>query len=370
MFNHRRKLRSAVLHTFLPAAAVLAAHAAFASDPLPGDLVAPPVGVNIGMLYNEFSDAGADGALRGGTYSRDTHISTEITVGRLIHIFSLGGMTAGVQVYEPYVAFLGNQEVGVTNIAGPDVPALGGQLPSYGPGRADLSKTSGFAQPNFSVFFFPINDPATGSYAVVAPWVAPPVSSFNKNTNLNPSANTWVYEIELGYRRILFGTPTTPNLQVELWSSSYGFGDNSNSAYVTPTVNANSIPPIYGVYHALSGGLIPDSNPLEAASSTPATFHEQPSEEFRLYLPYEVIPAIDAFIVPGFYQSLGGKQTYKLRDGAKIDSGNRTEESQLRLIAETFVSPTLQLMAIGEYDVANHGGALDRNFEIRIAKFF
>ncbi len=369
MLTHSRKLRAALLHTLLPLG-LLTAHAAFASDPLPGDLVAPPPGINIGMLYNQFTDAGADGALRGSTYSQNTHISTEITVGRYIRTFDLGGLTSGVQVYVPYVAFLGSQEAGVSNIAGPYVPALGGQLPSYGAGRANLSKTSGFAQPNFSFFTYPINDPATGTYAVISPWFSPPISSFNKNTNLSPSQNTWVYEIELGYRRILFGTPTTPNLQVELWSSSYGFANNNDSAYVTPTVTANHIPPIYAEYNFLSGGLIPDRNPLEAASSTPATFHEQPSQEFRLYLPYEVVPAIDAFIVPGFYQSLGGKQTYTLRNGAKIDTGNRTEESQLRLIAETFVSPTMQVMAIGEYDVANHGGPVERNFEIRIAKFF
>ncbi len=345
-------------------------HAAFASDPLPSDGVAPPVNVNIALYYNEFSDAGALGAVHGSTYSHDTHISTDISVARYIRTFDVAGFLSGVQVYEPYVGFIGGQQVGVRNIAGPDVPALGGQLPAYGAGRANLSHSSGFGQPNLGVFSYLIDNPATGTYGVVAPWISLPVSGFNKNASLNAGQNVFTYELELGFRTILFGTPTTQNLAVELWSETYGFGSNNSSALVEPEVTANNIPAIYGLYHALSGGAIPDSNPLQAASVTGARFHEQPSQEIRVYLPYEFLPATQGFVAPGFYQSFGGKQTYTLQNGAKVDSGNRTNETQIRLLAASFVSPTIQVMLIGEYDVQAHGQPLNRNVEFRIAKFF
>jgi hypothetical protein len=355
----RESVRRACAFTAgLAVATGLACHAARASDPLPGDGIAPPLNVNILLAYNIFSDAGSFGALRGSDDSQHTRISTDISVLRYIRTFSVGGMEAGVQAFLPYVAFLGQQELGVPEI-GPAAPGL----PPIGPAKANLSSSSGFAQPNLGAFLFAINEPARGTYLVLAPWIEPPVSGFNKNKVLNPSQNVWVYEAEVGFRTILFGTPTTPNLAIEIWGEAYAFGNNTNSAAVSPEVNALALPAIYpeiGVH-----------NPLSVNSATPATFREQPSEELRIYVPYEFAPAIGAFVAPGFYQSFGGKQTYKTNEGGFIvDSGNRTNETQLRLIANTFVSPTTAIMLVGDYDVAAHGQPLNRSIELRIAKFF
>ncbi len=348
MSNCGKYLRAGLFGMALPFAAALGGHAALASDSLPGDGIAPPANVNIGMFYNIFTDAGAIGAVHGGSYGENTHISTEIVVGRYIRTFDVDGILSGAQFYVPYAGFLGGQEAGI-----PNTP--------FGPGRANLSHNSGFAQPYFGVFSYLLNNPQAGTYGVVAPWVAPPLASFNRNDNLNPGQNTWIYELELGFRTVLLGTPTTQNLAIEVWSESYAFGANSSSAYVTPEVSANNIPyPASLVYH----------NPLQAAAAYPASFHEQPSQEIRIYLPYEFAPSMGAFVAPGFFQSFGGKQTYNLHGGGTLDSGSRTNETQLRLIGSTFLSPTLQIMAIGEYDVAAHGGPLNRNAEIRIATFF
>lgn len=369
MSYRRLQLRAGLLAAALAFGAGFGQPAA-ASDPVPGDAFAPPVNINIGMLYDEFSDAGTFGAVHGSNYTKNTHISTNIVVGRYIRTFDIGGFLSGVQVFLPYVSFLGGQEVGVRNIAGPYVPALGGQLPAYGPGRASLTHNSGFAQPNIGLFSFLINKPETGTYWVVGPWIDPPVSSFNKNDNLNPDQNVWIFEPETGFRATLIGAPTTQNLTIELWGAAYFFTSNNHSALVTPSVSANAIPASYAIYNALSGGAIPDSNPLQAASVTPASFHEQPKEEIHIYLPYQFAPSTLGFIAPGFYQSFGGKQTYTLQNGAKVDSGNRTEETQLRLAAGTFVSPSVQLMAIGEYDLAAHGEPLNRTVLFRVLKFF
>ncbi len=340
MFQRNQILRTCLFAGALALSAGFAGTAK-ASDPLPGDSIAPPVNVNIGLFYNQFNDAGTFGALRGSNYTHDTHISTDISVLRYIRTFQIDGIEAGVQIYEPYVGFIGPQQVGL------ETPA--------GPSKAHLSSTSGFAQPNLGAFFWPVNKPETGTYVVVAPWISPPISSFNKNSDLNAGANSWVYELEVGARTTLIGTPKTPNLQVEVWGEIYGFGDNSSSAANNPLVTANNF-----------GGAA-----IQQPSSFAATFHEQPSEEFRIYFPYNFAPAMGAFIAPGFYQSFGGKQTYTIHaNGAKVDSGNRTEESQLRLIASTFVNPSTQVMLVGGYDIANHGGPLNRSIEFRIAKFF
>src|SRR5271156_5169294 len=129
MSDRGKKLRAGLFGTILPLAACLGAHSALASDPLPGDGIAPPVNVNIGLFYNEFSDAGAVGAVHGSTYSQDTHISTDIAVARYIRTFQIDGITAGAQIYEPYVGFLGGQTLGLSNIAGP--PGTAGILPPY-----------------------------------------------------------------------------------------------------------------------------------------------------------------------------------------------------------------------------------------------
>ncbi len=338
--------------------ASLATHNAYASDPLPGDGIAPPVNINIALVYNEFQDAGTFGESHGPNVTNDTHISDDLTVLRYVHTFNeIDGIETGVQAYIPIVEFLGGQQLGVSNIASP-----GAGLPAFGAGRASLSASSGFAQPNFGAFAFLVNKPATGTYFVAGPWISPPVSSFNKNALLNPAQDVWTGELEAGFRTTLVGTPTTPNLSLELWGEAYFFANNSNAADVAPEVSANNIPAIYSFFGV--------HNPLQTASSTPATFREQSSEEVRVYLPYTFDPKIGAFFAPGLYQSFGGKQTYKTTGGAVIDSGNRTDETQLRFVLSSFVTPSVALMGVFAYDVAAHGEPLDRNFEIRIAHFF
>jgi hypothetical protein len=362
----REKFMNACVFTACVGLALgIAARPAFASDPLPGDDIPPPINVNIGLFYNQFNDAGSSAGVTGGAYSQNTHVSTDILVARYIRTFSLAGTEAGVQGFIPYVNFIGRQEAGISDIS---APAAG--LPDYGPGRANLSSSSGFGQPNISFFDFIINKPDTGLSLVLAPWLQLPIGDFNKNVDLTPAQDSWVYEMEAGLHLPLIGTPSVPNLALELWGEAYAFSGNNNSAYVTPEVSANNIPAIYTLVHNFINPLVPDSNPLAASSSTPASFHEQPSEEIHAYLSYEVAPSMGAFISPGFYQSFGGKQTYTLRNGEKVDSGNRTDETQLRLSVQTFVTPTTQITLMGQYDVAAQGGPLYRTIELRIVHFF
>jgi hypothetical protein len=345
---------------------LLLARPAAASDPLPGDLVAPPPDVNIALVYNEYVTAGQFGPAHGAAVTQDTHISYNITALRLIHQFSFDGFTGGVQLYAPYVAFLGNQTVGTYLPS-----AAPGLLPPIGQSTAHLSDQSGFAQPNFSAYFYPLNNPRTGTYGVIAPWIAPPVSSFSKTAGLNPAQNVWTYELETGFRTMLLGTPAGRNLSVELWGEVYLYGQNGNSAYVSPAVTADNLPAIYGYAHEFVNPAIPGGNPIAVQTGAAATFREQPTEEMRVYLPYEFAPAALAFVAPGFYQSFGGKQTYKLHaNGAVVDSGNRTNETQLRLILAGFVNRHTQLMLSGYYDIAARGQPETRTVLLRVGFIF
>ena len=356
--SHRLKPGFGSLKAFAVLALTFFAVSARASDPLPGDLVPPPVNINIGLGYNYFSDAGQYGQVRGDNTKNNTRLADDVLVARYIRTFMVGGFNAGVQAYIPYVAFVGSQELGVQNIPG---PAPG--FPAFGPGRAALASNDGFGQPNFSAFFYPIDNDTTGTYAVISPWISPPVSSFDKNKSLNPGTqNVWTYELEDGIRTRLFGAATTPNLSIEVWDTLYVYGNNGNSALVQPAVSADSISPLYQSF-----GI---TNPLQAASSTPATFREQPTNEIRVYVPYEFAPAMRAFVAPGFYQSFGGKATYKINGLGVVDSGARTNESQFRIVASTFLSRHLAVLLAGYFDVAAHGGPLNRTVVLRVGVFF
>ncbi|MDE8346600.1 MAG: hypothetical protein POH28_10580, partial [Acidocella sp.] len=137
-----------------------------------------------------------------------------------------------------------------------------------------------------------------------------------------------------GFHQILAGTPTGKNVALEAWGEGYFYSNNRS----------------FGPHE---------------------TYREQPGGEIRIYLPITIDPAIGGTIAPGFFQSFGGKQTVAVQGTPiVVDTGNRTNESQLRLTGSMFVNPTTQVMVVGEYDVGVHGGFLNRSIELRLAKFF
>jgi hypothetical protein len=288
---------------------------AMASDPLAGDAIGLPPDINIGLLYNVFVGSGTFAPVRGPDISDHSKLSLDVTVLRYVRTFGVDGYTLGAQVVVPINAFLTPAKVG----------------------GATLPTNSGFQQPLLGVFAFPINDDAHGESVAIGGWVFPAISSYNKNYLVNPSNNLTTYEADIGFHQILFGDPKGSNLALEGWDNAYFYSNNTN---------------------AEAGGLA-------------ATYREQPTDEVRVYFNYVVNPADGLFVSPGFFQSFGGKQTEALHAVPVVaDTGNRTDISELRFAAGMFLSPTLQIMGVGEYDVAGHGGFLTRSFQIRLAKFF
>jgi len=289
---------------------------ALASDPLPGDAIGLPPDLNIALYYNVFVASGDFAPAHGSDITDHSKLGLDVSVFRYVRTFGIDGVTVGAQAVFPINAFFSGTEVG-------------GQ---------HLSTQSGFQQPLLGVFAFPINDNADGRSAAMGAWIFPPISSANKNKEVNPSENLTTYELEAGFHQILAGDPKGSNLALEAWDEAYFYSDNTSWAY----------------------------GPFGA------TYREQPTDEVRVYLPYVINPADQLFIAPGFFQSFGGKQTYKVPslNDAVIDSGNRTQISEIRLSAGQFLSPTVQVEATGEYDVAGHGGFLARSIQIRLLKFF
>ena len=288
---------------------------ALASDPLPGDAIGLPPDVNIGLIYNVLVGSGDFAPVRGPDINDHSKLSVDVTVLRYVRTFGIDGITFGAQAVVPINAFLAPAKVG----------------------GETLSTISGFQQPLLGVFSFPVNDDAHGESVAVGGWIFPAISSYNKNYAVNPSNNLTTYEAEAGFHQVLFGDPKGSNLALEAWDEAYFYSNNTNAGY----------------------------GPFDA------TYREQPTDEVRVYLPYVVNAATGLFVSPGYFQSFGGKQTEALHGLPVIeDTGTRTDISELRFAAGMFLSPTLQVMGVGEYDVAGHGGFLQRSIQIRIAKFF
>jgi hypothetical protein len=302
---------------------------ALASDPLPGDAISPPADVNLLLYYNGLTNAGVLEPVRGSGYDKDTRISLDIQVLRYIRTFTIDGMVAGVQAMQPYVIFNGDQVLGE-----PHLP------PDGAPGRVELSHSGGFAQPSFGAFIYPVSRPASGTYVAAGFWIAPPIGNYDKYANLNFTENLWSGEIEFGGRTVLLGNDSAQSLAVELWGEGYFYGSNDNTT-------------LAGI-----GG------------TAPASLSEQPSGEIRAYLPYQFYARSRATFTPGLYQSFGGKQVYTLADGSKIDAGTRTQETQLRFVLSSYLSPNWQILVNTEYDLVAHGAPLNRNIELRIATIF
>ena len=302
---------------------------ALTSDPLPGEAVAPPANVNILLYYNLFTNAGVLEPVRGSGYAHDTHISLDLQGLRYIRTFNVDGMLSGVQAILPYIGAVGDQVLGE-----PHLP------PTFGPGRINLTHSSGFIQPAFGAFIFPISRPATDTYFVTGFWVDPPIGSYNKNANISFTQNLWTGELEVGGHQLLFGNKAGRNLSIEAFGEGLFYGSNNDSALVAPGIDP------------------------------PARLSEQPSGQIRLYLPYQFFAPTLATFSPGFYQSVGGKEVYTLADGTKVDAGSRTEETQLRVILSTYLSRHWQILLNGEYDLVAHGAPLNRNVELRVGLIF
>ena len=292
------------------------------ADPLPFDLPAPPPTINVGMFYNIYSSGSSFYKPR-GTKIGHTRISTDVPVLRLLKGFSVGGMTAAVQVIAPYVAFSGRQEIGARQ----------------------LTHDSGFAEPQLGAYIYPINDPSSDQYLVLSYLVSPPRGSFNPNDTLNASTNNWVNQITVGYGHVLLGRAHSGRrLDLEIWGVASFYSNNND----------------FGIL----------ATPL-------GTFRErldtQPSEKLIVYLPFVFHPQTDGYVGLSFSQTFGGKQTVAFNPFAagSVETGNRTDVTTVGVFAGSFISKTIFAYSGLTTDVRSRGGPRnDVTFTFVIGKLF
>ncbi len=315
-------LKASNLKAWTALAAIVAglgvASSAYAGAPLVPDLIAPPPNLNIAFIYNNFATAGSY-YTSNGTKVGNTHIATDAPVFRYVRTFSpIHGIISGIQLIQPYVAFLGNQHIG--------------------PGP--LSTNDGFAEPQFSFFLFPVNDPAHDQYLNFTYFLSPPVGTFNSNRNLNASTKDWVNNIEMGYSHILAGQAKGKRLDFMLWGDAY-FYSNNNSFGSAPLVGKE-------------------------------TEHTQTAEQVIAYLPYYFSPATAGYVGLGFEQTFGGKQTVSFQNvpSLVVDTGGRNDVTSLSINAGTFVAPTVFVNAQLATDVRVRGGAKSTTLVFNVGKIF
>jgi hypothetical protein len=296
-------------------------HAAHATNIQVGDFVTPPAGVNVFLAYNDFTTSNTYSPTSGSDITHGTRLQTDVPILRYVHEFQpIDGIPFGVQVIQPIVAFTGNQELG------------GGGLTHQG----------GVGDTILSAFTWLISKPLEVQYLNFTYFLTVPTGSYNHNYALNAGNNRFENDLQVDYTQALFGNAKTVHMNIELTGDAYIYGNNNDMLVATP----------FGAQKA--------------------TLKTNNTYQIQAWLPYVFSPATAGYVAIGVSKTFGGKGTvYIPAFGASADTGGRTDETQLRIAAGSFVSPTLFLSAELARDVEVKGGfKTDAFFEFRAAKFF
>ena len=300
----------------------VAVNIARAGGPLPFDAATPVPNTSAVLLYNQFSSASSAYSASGVKIGH-TRIQTDVPVLRFVHSFGSIDKVAlfGVQVIAPYVTFLGNQEEG---------------------GRM-LTHSSGFAEPQLSVFGKFLNNPKEDQTLTLTYFMSPPSGSYNPAYALNGSSNTWVNNIEAGFVHLLAGSATKHRLDLQVWGDMYFYGENNNTRIAT------------------------------ARGELTASTHIEPVEQLIVYLPYYFHPKTAGYVGLSFEQTFGGKQylTAPPLGSRRFDTGTRNNFTRIGVVAGSFIAPTMFLQGEVSTDVRVRGGVRNDIFaEIQIARIF
>ncbi len=319
-----RKIKNETIGLVAGAAfcAIALAKPACAGGPLPFDAPTPVPNSSAAILYNQFSSASSAYSVRGAKIG-DTRIQTDVPVLRLVHSFASIDKVAlfGVQVIAPYVAFLGNQQEG---------------------GRM-LTHSSGFAEPQLSLFGKFLNNPKQDQTLTLSYFMSPPSGSYNPAYALNGSNNTWVNNIEVGFVHLLAGSATKRRLDLQVWGDMYFYGANNDTRIAT------------------------------ARGSATASTHIEPAEQIIAYLPYYFHPKTAGYVGLSFEQTFGGKQylTVPRFGPARFDTGTRNNFTRIGVVAGSFIAPTMFLQGEISTDVRVRGGVRNDVFaEVQIGRIF
>ncbi|MDD2861407.1 MAG: hypothetical protein PHI71_10135 [Acidiphilium sp.] len=154
--NSYKAITKIVMTSVIGLAALTCGATAFAGQPEPPDMVAPPPNINILLFYNKYSTS-SNFFTSSGEQVTGSRFVTDIPILQFLHSFRVDGTTFAAQITAPYVAFSGNQRIGPT----------------------PLTANSGFVGPVFTAMAWPIANPAEDEYLQLTYTLTTPVGSYD-----------------------------------------------------------------------------------------------------------------------------------------------------------------------------------------------
>lgn len=250
--------------------AMLTPLSGWAIDVAPGDYVPPPVGTTAGLLYLQHAERNA---LYGGgsRVAADPQLTSEVGILRLIHYISISGVTVAPQILLPFGRLK----------AGRDIAALG--------------KTDGVGDVILAAPVWVINEPSSGTYLGLTPYLFLPTGNYNSNRALNLGENRTKLNLQAGFVKRL-----SDKIHLDLTGDVMFYGKNDNNAGKT-------------------------------------TLRQDRMYQLQGYLRYQYTAGTNVFL--GLSQIMCGESRIN-----GIDADDASRQRKFSVGASHFVRPTTQLM--------------------------
>lgn len=164
----------------------------------PGDMVALPVGTELGVFYYQHAERNK---LKkdGHTVTKNFGLDDDIAVARYVHWTEIGGLTVTPQIIVPF-----------------------GHLKLSG---SSNQSASGIGDPIIGAMVWPINDPARERWLNMGGYVGVPVGNHDPDRGaINIGENRWKAIFQVGYVQAII--PKTLYGEITLESDNYGKNDD------------------------------------------------------------------------------------------------------------------------------------------------
>jgi len=290
--------------------AVLISPPSYAIDYQPFDFVPAPAGTFMLMGYYEYGTRNLLNNTITGTYTKNTGLSSQIGIFRPLYYGSVFDHPYLVEFLLPFGKLYNGQINGVR-----------------------LSDASGVGDPILSATFWPISRPESKTWFSISEWISVPIGSYDKHQALNLGSNRWQADTQLNITQG-FLDKFTIDASVD-WIA---YGNNSNAGNGSQTLSQSGT---FNFYTWLS---------------------YDTSDMMR-----KVMPSLgNSSISVGFAGTWFGKQRL---DGTY--TGSKTQENQIRITYEQFITPTWQALISFNHDISVSGQfKQDFGLVFRLTKVF
>ena len=186
--------------------------AGYAVDVNSGDYDALPAGSNIAALYLQYSEANDYYQQH---QRQDGYARTEMSILRLIHYTTIGGMVVDPQILLPF-----------------------GSVRNASVGGQSLGSTTGFSDPIIGATFWVVNQPQVGyvgRYVGITPLVTLPWGKYDRNKSLNIGENRYKFDLQLGWVE-----PIYRQLSLEMFQDSVFYGHNTSAGDGSQTLKQHA----------------------------------------------------------------------------------------------------------------------------------